>query len=326
MLLRRRRTQGLVAACALLVALGAARAEDSQPLSGRVMQWFGLGGAQGQGSDASRAEPADAPPPAPKADETSAQPLPEGTYIPGANVIIVGDGPVQSRVLKMMGLTGGDDAADGAAAEAARKKALASGITECPDIVVDGSGAEMRSPTGADASSVAYQISITRMARECGLAGENLSVRVGLLGAAMLGPAGKPGGYFGSLRVALRRKSDNRLFGEKTYRVGATIPANQSRADFTLLVEDLSAPFVNAKAAEDYEVLVGFTKGERGRGGGKEARQESRRLAGRHLTLAQRQGTPRRPPLDPYPFCPTGDMHSCGSFMVSEVKTFERNV
>ena len=152
MLLRRRRTQGLVAACALLVALGAARAEDSQPLSGRVMQWFGLGGgAKDKEATPPAPQPADAPPPAPKADETSAQPLPEGTYIPGANVIIVGDGPVQSRVLKMMGLTGGDDAADGAAAaEAARKKALASGITECPDIVVDGSGAEMRSPTGAE--------------------------------------------------------------------------------------------------------------------------------------------------------------------------------
>ena len=126
----------------------------------------------------------------------------------------------------------------------------------------------MRSPPGADASSVAYQISITRMARECALDAdrENVAMRVGLLGAAMLGPAGKPGGYFGSLRVALRRKSDNEVLGEKTYRVGATIPANQSRADFTLLVEDLSVPFVNAKAAEDYEILIGFTKGEAGDG------------------------------------------------------------
>jgi hypothetical protein len=39
-----------------------------------------------------------------------------------------------------------------------------------------------------------------------------------------------------------------------------------SRADFTLLVEDLSAPFVNGKAAEDYEVLIGFTQGSAGDG------------------------------------------------------------
>lgn len=222
------------------------------------MQWFGVGG------DASKdlAPPPEAPKPAAAspAAAPATEPLSEGTYIPGANVVIVGGGPMQNRVLKMMGLTGGDEAPDGAAAaETAQKKALASGITECPDIVFDGSGAEMRSPADADASSVAYQLSITRTARECALAGENVSMRVGVLGAAMLGPVGKPGDYFGTVHVAVRRKSDNKLFGDKTYRVGAKIAPSQSRADFTLLVEDLSAPFVNAKAADDYEILLGFT-------------------------------------------------------------------
>jgi len=280
LLLHRRLAEGVISASLLLLAVGPAHAEESQPLSGRVMQWFGLGG----GGDAKDKE---APPPAAPAQKpaeapAAAAPSPadsqesEAIPVPGGNFVITGTGPVQSRVLKMMGLGGADPASGGdAAAEAARKKALASGITECPDIVVDGAGAEMRSPAGADASSVAYQISITRMARECALAGGDVSVRVGLLGAAMLGPAGKPGGYFGSLRVALRRKNDNRIFGEKTYRVGATIPANQSRADFTLLVEDLSAPFVNAKAGEDYEILVGFTKGDTGDGDKKRPKKKA---------------------------------------------------
>lgn len=255
---RRRLAQASVAACALLAAATPARAEEQQPLSGRVMQWFGVGG------DASKdlAPPPEAPKPAAAspAAAPATEPLSEGTYIPGANVVIVGGGPMQNRVLKMMGLTGGDEAPDGAAAaETAQKKALASGITECPDIVFDGSGAEMRSPADADASSVAYQLSITRTARECALAGENVSMRVGVLGAAMLGPVGKPGDYFGTVHIAVRRKSDNKLFGDKTYRVGAKIAPSQSRADFTLLVEDLSAPFVNAKAADDYEILLGFT-------------------------------------------------------------------
>ncbi len=217
---RRRLAQASVAACALLPAATPARAEEQQPLSGRVMQWFGVGG------DASKdlAPPPEAPKPAAAspAAAPATEPLSEGTYIPGANVVIVGGGPMQNRVLKMMGLTGGDEAPDGAAAaETAQKKALASGITECPDIVFDGSGAEMRSPADADASSVAYQLSITRTARECALAGENVSMRVGVLGAAMLGPVGKPGDYFGTVHVAVRRKSDNKLFGDKTYRVGA---------------------------------------------------------------------------------------------------------
>ncbi|HTO80157.1 MAG TPA: hypothetical protein VMJ31_10340 [Methylocystis sp.] len=274
-LVRRRLTRGVASAGLLILALGSAHAEDSQSLFGRAKQWFGLGADANKGQQAQPPAPktADTPPPAPKADETSAQSPPEGTYIPGANAVILGAGPVQSRVLKMLGI--GNDAAAGDAPAEAAKKAQASGITECPDIVVDGAGAEMRSPADADASSVSYQLSITRMARECALAGENVSMRVGVLGAAMLGPVGKPGDYFGTLRVAVRRKNDNRLFGEKTYRVGATIPANHSRADFTLLVEDLSAPFVNAKAAEDYEILVGFKKGEAGDATKKRAKKKA---------------------------------------------------
>jgi hypothetical protein len=60
------------------------------------------------------------------------------------------------------------------------------------------------------------------------------------------------------LRVALRRKRDEQLFGAKDYRVGADIPAGAARADFTLLVDTLEAPFISQRAAEDYEVIVGF--------------------------------------------------------------------
>ncbi len=268
---RRRLTMASVAVCALVAALGAARAEDSEPLSNRMMQMLGVGG--GQQSPASETPPPprpaqtdESPPPSNGlmkmfglgGDSNSAPPSPQPKEEP--------EPPKTSRVLRMLGLVKGPQAE----AEVKAKREL----VECPDIVVDGSGAEMRSPAGADASSVAYQISITRMARECALDAdkENVSLRVGLLGAAMLGPAGKPGGYFGSLRVSLRRKSDNEVLGEKTYRVGATIPANELRADFTLLVEDFSAPFLNAKAADDYEIVVGF-KGPASEGGAKKTRK-----------------------------------------------------
>jgi len=224
-----------ISACVLTLAAAPARAEDSQPLSSRMMQMIGLGG----GADAAPGQPAA---PAATARTEPSEP------------------PSQSRVLRMLGLAhGGADEANGGKPR---------GLEECPDILVDGVGAEMRAPANAPASEVAYQIAITRMARECALSGDDISVRVGLLGAAMLGAVGKPGAYYGSIRVALRRKSDNQLFSAKTYRVGATIPAAQSRADFTLLVENLSAPFVSSKAADDYEVLIGFTQGGGGGGAG----------------------------------------------------------
>jgi hypothetical protein len=156
-----------------------------------------------------------------------------------------------NRVLQMFGL--GRGSGDGAKP--------APTLAECPEIVVDGGGAELRAPPGADASSVRYQIAITRTARECALVGDQISVKVGIIGSAVLGPVGQPGAYYGNLRVALRRKRDEQLFGAKSYRVGADIPAGAARADFTLLVEALEAPFISQKAAEDYEVIVGFTQG-----------------------------------------------------------------
>ncbi len=174
-----------------------------------------------------------------------------GMLIPGGPEAWADDaGSTSNRVLQMVGL--------GRSSTDAAKPAPT--LAECPEIVIDGGGADLRSPPGADASSVRYQIAISRMARECALIGEDISVKVGIQGAAVLGPAGQPGAYFGNLRVALRRKRDEQLFGAKNYRVGATIPTGAARADFSLLVEALEAPFISQRAAEDYEVVVGFTQ------------------------------------------------------------------
>ena len=172
-----------------------------------------------------------------------------GALLPCAPQVWADDsGSTSNRVLQMFGLGRGSGDSSKPAPT----------LAECPEIVVDGGGAELRAPPGADASSVRYQIAVTRTARECALEGNDISVKVGILGSAVLGPVGQPGAYYGNLRVALRRKRDEQLFGAKDYRVGADIPAGAARADFTLLVDTLEAPFISQRAAEDYEVIVGF--------------------------------------------------------------------
>jgi hypothetical protein len=200
-----------------------------------------------------------------------------GSMAPGASEALAQQTePSSSRVLQMLGINGGSSAsepADNNPAQGSRvlqMLGLTRGspnapagkptLSECPEIVVDGGGAELRAPPGADASSVRYQIAISRTARECAMAGNDIAVKVGIMGSAVLGPVGQPGAYFGNLRVALRRKSDEQLFGAKNYRVGANIPAGAARADFNLLVEGLEAPYISQKAAEDYEVVMGFTQ------------------------------------------------------------------
>jgi hypothetical protein len=173
-----------------------------------------------------------------------------GALLPGAPAALADDaGSTSNRVLQMFGLGRSTDAAKPAPT-----------LAECPEIVVDGGSAELRAPPGADASSVRYQIAISRMARECALVGNDISIKVGIMGSAMLGPVGQPGAYFGNLHIALRRKRDEQLFGAKNYHVGANIPAGAARADFSLLVEELQAPFISQRAAEDYEIIVGFTQ------------------------------------------------------------------
>ena len=192
-----------------------------------------------------------------------------GALLPGAPQAWADNSESTSnRVLQMFGL--GRGSGDGAKP--------APTLAECPEIVVDGGGAELRAPPGADASSVRYQIAVTRTARECALVGNDISVKVGIMGSAVLGPVGQPGAYYGNLRVALRRKRDEQLFGAKDYRVGADIPAGAARADFTPVGRDAGGPVHQPEGGGGLRGHRGV-QAERRRHGGPQAGEETPQAA-----------------------------------------------
>ena len=236
----------VLTACAILVQAPLASAEDGDGsvsyTPNRLLQMLGVGGGA-SGAAPAPSSAAAAPPSPPAAAPASPTSPDSGQAAPAPR-------PPNKYWWEVFGLR----------RVVVPKEKEAKVLSECPDIVVDG-GAELRAPADADPSTLRYEIAINRMARECTLNGDSISIRVGLQGAAMLGPAGQPGAYYGNVRVALRRKSDSELFGAKTYRVGAAVPPGAARKDFSLLVDTLEAPFISAKAAEDYEVIVGFTGG-----------------------------------------------------------------
>lgn len=119
----------------------------------------------------------------------------------------------------------------------------------------------MRVPVGADNSSVRYQLSLGLLARECSVQDDKLHIKVGVEGAAVLGPAGQPGSYSGNLRISARRQKDEAVLQSKTYRVSATVPAGGTRGEFRLIAEPLAVPYLGPHAADDYEILVGFDQG-----------------------------------------------------------------
>jgi hypothetical protein len=157
--------------------------------------------------------------------------------------------------------------------EASETRAKDDTLSGCPEVIVDGGAPDIRSPAGAEAANLRYEIALGRTARECARAGEQFSVKLGVNGSVMLGPAGQPGAYSGNLRIALRRKKDEQLFSSKTLKVGATVPEGSARGEYSLLVDDLTAPLVSSNPSDDYEIIIGFAP----EGGGTAAPGKKRR-------------------------------------------------
>lgn len=132
---------------------------------------------------------------------------------------------------------------------------------DCPEILIDAGSSFLRTPPGADAGAVRYQLSIGLVARECSVHDDKIDIKVGVEGAAVLGPVGQPGSYAGTLRISARRQKDEAILQSKTYRVSATVPSGGTRGEFQLIAEPLSVPYLGPHAADDYEILVGFEQG-----------------------------------------------------------------
>jgi hypothetical protein len=133
---------------------------------------------------------------------------------------------------------------------------------DCPIIQVEPGASSFRAG-GESASSVRYQIAVGEVARECARQGDKLAVRVGVETNVVLGPAGSPGSYTAPLRIAVVRQSDEAVIVSKTYRVGGAVGAS-GPSQYTLVADALTVPYINERAADDYEVVIGFGEGAGG--------------------------------------------------------------
>jgi len=135
----------------------------------------------------------------------------------------------------------------------------------CPDVqILDGTAAH-RVPAGSTGGAVRYQFSIRDVARECAVVGSTLTIKVGVEGLALLGPAGASGGYSVPLRFVIVEEATQKPVTSKVFRINAAIPAGQAQAPFVIVSEPLAVP-VRADADTFYTVKVGFDA----KGGGEE--------------------------------------------------------
>jgi hypothetical protein len=133
---------------------------------------------------------------------------------------------------------------------------------DCPVVEVQDGTSAIR-VGGESNASVRYQFDITETARECQPQGDQFTIKVGVAGHLLIGPAGSPGPYSASLRVVIRRESDKTAVVSKSYRIESTTGTG-SEGSFQLVTEPFPLPFPHRQMDQDYTILVGFDNGHGG--------------------------------------------------------------
>lgn len=121
----------------------------------------------------------------------------------------------------------------------------------CPRVeVLDGTAA-LRAYTGAQASgTLRHQISIANVARECQVSGNTVTVKIGVEGRVLLGPAGAAGTFTAPVRFVV--KTGDRVLASRVQRVSVTVRAGETGASFVVVEPGLTV------AKGDIDILVGL--------------------------------------------------------------------
>ena len=127
----------------------------------------------------------------------------------------------------------------------------------CPDIEVPDGLAALR-VGGQDSATVRYQYSLGDTARECSVANGQITLRVGVEGRVLIGPAGGTGSFTAPVRIVILRNADQKAEVTKLYKVAVSVPAGETQGSFNLVTEPIVVPYKHEDATDDYSIVVGF--------------------------------------------------------------------
>jgi hypothetical protein len=120
-------------------------------------------------------------------------------------------------------------------------------------MAVNGAGSENT------ALNLRYQASFTQTARECILRGNNLTIKVGVQGRIVVGPAGGPGPISIPLRYALVREgTEPKTLWTKLFMVPVTIPENQLNLPWLHIEEEMTVPNPSGDEIDAHVIYIGF--------------------------------------------------------------------
>ena len=136
---------------------------------------------------------------------------------------------------------------------------------DCPDVKIRAGAATLMigSKQGEGepgALDLRYQGSITRTARECHLNGSTMTMKVGIEGRIITGPAGGPGNVEVPMRIAVVQEGVTpKVVASKFGRETVTLNGSVDRMNFTHIADDISFPLpAPITDISSYVVYVGF--------------------------------------------------------------------
>lgn len=137
---------------------------------------------------------------------------------------------------------------------------------ECPPVTVRAGASTLamagKSVTSSDpaAMDLSYQGTIVRTARECHVAAGTMTMKVGVEGRIIVGPAGGPGQLDVPLRLAVVQEGpQSKTVLSKLVRIPVTISEGAGNVNFTHIDPDVSFPLPQPLGnINSYVVYVGF--------------------------------------------------------------------
>jgi hypothetical protein len=132
---------------------------------------------------------------------------------------------------------------------------------DCPvaDIRTGASTLQVNAGQDRSPNTLRYQATIARLARECVVRGTSMTVKVGVQGRVVVGPAGGPGQIEVPLRYALVQEGpEPKTILTKFYKFPVTIGDGQASVPFLHVEEDITFTAPSRVQLENYVVYVGF--------------------------------------------------------------------
>jgi hypothetical protein len=139
---------------------------------------------------------------------------------------------------------------------AASSDALPAIATECPPIRVRAGGEAMFkyvNNSKPNPRELNYQAVIDKQSRNCVVSNGKITIRMGVVGRLLLGPAGSVDSTEIPIRFAIER--DGTALFTEAYRVPVAVPAGEQSAEFVKVAENVEIPYLGG---ETITIWVGF--------------------------------------------------------------------